>query len=84
MKTEEIFPKQRLGVPLVAGPCLERLAKQRKCFRNQGWLAVSLGEGGPQAPTPVQGGDTLRIPRATGGVGPQCLFYSCDCFVLLL
>ena len=47
MKTEERFRKQRLGVPPVAGPCLEKLAKLSKCFRNKGWLAGFLGEGGP-------------------------------------
>ena len=34
------FPKKRLGVLIVSGPCLERLAKQSKCFRKVGWFAV--------------------------------------------
>ena len=70
---------------------MERLGVQgRKDLLNNasvsekwGGLKASVGSRA-EAPTPVQGGDTLRIPRATGGVGPQCLFYSCDCFVLLL
>ena len=36
------FPKKRLGVLMVSGPCLERLAKQSKCFRKVGWFAVPI------------------------------------------
>ena len=41
LDTDERFQKKRLGVHRVVGlACMERLAKQRKCFRKVGWFAV--------------------------------------------
>ena len=76
MKTEERFRKQRLGVPPVAGPCLETLAKQRKCFRTV-WYGICLG-------SYVHRASRSSHPRAGWGhasyttgvrwkIGPQCL-----------
>ena len=67
------FPKKRLGVLIVSGPCLERLAKQSKCFRKVGWFAVPMVSGEQKLPPPCRVGTSFVYHRRPGGARASML-----------
>ena len=79
--TLRAFPKREAWCPLRSGPCLERLAKQRKSFRTWGGICF-VHRAKPKLPPPCRVGTRFVYHRYSTTM-PLFLLLLCVLFVKL-